>query len=78
MKQKQLVKRKSIAEFFYIDYTVLIRHIRNGIPFDEIYEFLSDINKTMKQKKCYLYNLDRKKINTTMKDNLWERLQRNY
>ena len=75
MRTKMKIARSKVANFFYINITVLARHIQNGVPLMEIYEVLSDKNKTMKQKKCYLYNLDRKKINTTMKDNLWERVQ---
>jgi hypothetical protein len=63
-----------MADFFYIDYTIMTRYIKRGVPFRSIYDVFNDVTKTLKEKKCYLYNLDRKVLNTTMKDNIWERL----
>ena len=62
-----------IAEFFYINHAVLTRHMRGGIPFEEIYTVLSDPDKPRREKKRYLFDLPDTIVSQAMKINIWER-----
>lgn len=60
-----------LSDYFGIDVTGVRRHIRNGIPMEELYNVLENKVIPRGMKKKYLYGL--KLMNTTAKDNIWER-----